>query len=239
MNEKMTGGMIGESLPYILRSDGMITCVMFLCLIIISFVLAKEKKYLFHQLKSLLNSRERASMFDDVTIGDVRYSILLLFHTCILLGFCIYFYFSETLPELFSVVPHGYLLVGFISCVIILLLTKWVFYTTINWIFFPKDRNVLWMETYSNVMIWLGLFMFPVVLLIVYFSLSLQLALYLMGIIIIFAKIVLICKYFGNFFRKIHGLLHLILYFCALEILPDLLLWKGIRIVSNNLILNI
>jgi hypothetical protein len=29
--------------------------------------------------------------------------------------------------------------------------------------------------------------------------------------------------------------LHLILYFCALEILPDLILWKGIELVSNNL----
>ena len=57
--------------------------------------------------------------------------------------------------------------------------------------------------------------------------------------IIIFAKIALFCKCFTNFFGKIHGLVHLILYFCALEILPDLMAWKGIEIVSNNLTLNI
>ena len=71
------------------------------------------------------------------------------------------------------------------------------------------------------------------------FTLSSQTAFYLVGGIIIFAKIALFCKCFTNFFGKIHGLVHLILYFCALEILPDLMAWKGIEIVSNNLTLNI
>jgi hypothetical protein len=33
--------------------------------------------------------------------------------------------------------------------------------------------------------------------------------------------------------------LHLILYFCALEILPDLIWWKGMEWMNNFLILNL
>ena len=239
MNEVMLEGMVGEPLPYLLRSDGMITCILFLCLAVVSFVLVKEKKYLFHQLKSLLSTRERASMFDDVTVADVRYTILLLLNTCVLLGLCIYFYLSETLPELFTVKPHGNLLFGFTLSLIVFLFLKWVSYKSINWVFFQKTRNVIWISTYFNVMVWLGLLLLPIVLLVVYFALSLQTAFYFIVTLIIFTKIALFCKCFVNFFGKIYGLVHLILYFCALEILPDLILWKGIGILSNNLILNI
>ena len=98
---------------------------------------------------------------------------------------------------------------------------------------------MIWLNTYFNVMIWLGLLLLPLVLLVVYFALSLQTAFYFIVVIIIFAKIALFYKCFVNFFGKIYGLVHLILYFCALEILPDLIVWKGIEILSNNLILNI
>ena len=239
MNEVIIEGMTGEPLPYLLRSDGMVTGLMFLCLAIVSFVLAKEKKYLYNQLKSLLSSRERTSMFDDTTIIDIRYIMLLFLNTCVLLGFSVYFYLSETLPELFSTVSHGYLLFGLVVSLSVLLFVKWLVYNSINWVFFEKARNMTWSNAYLNVLVWSGLFLFPIVLLIVYFNLSLQTSFYFIGAIIIFAKIVLFCKCLNNFFGKIHGLVHLFLYFCALEILPDLIAWKGIEIVSNNLILNI
>ena len=239
MNEVIMEGMTGEPLPYLLRSDGMIAGMMFLCLVVVSFVLSKEKKYLYHQLKSLMSSRERASMFDDATVADVRSIIVLLLNTCVLLGLCTYFYLSESFPDLFLTVSRGYLLLGFVGLLVVFLLVKYLVYKSINWVFFQKARNMIWLNTYLNVMIWLGLLLFPIVLLIVYFNMSLQTSFYLIGTIIIFAKIVLFCKCFSNFFGKVYGLVHLFLYFCALEILPDLIAWKGIEIVSNNLILNI
>ena len=68
---------------------------------------------------------------------------------------------------------------------------------------------------------------------------SIGISLFFMAFAIILAKILLFWKCFNNFFNKIHGFFHLILYFCALEILPDLILWKGIMISCNKLILNI
>ena len=80
--------------------------------------------------------------------------------------------------------------------------------------------------------------LFPIVLLIVYFDLSPQIAPYFIGFVIIIAKILLFYKCFSNFFNKFHGAFHLILYFCALEILPDFVLWKGIILANNILVLN-
>ena len=57
-------------------------------------------------------------------------------------------------------------------------------------------------------------------------------------LVVLFTKILLFYKCIRNFFSYLHGFLHLILYFCTLEIIPDLLLWKGIEYVNKVLILN-
>ncbi|MZU51428.1 DUF4271 domain-containing protein, partial [Escherichia coli] len=111
-------------------------------------------------------------------------------------------------------------------------------YSFVNWIFFNKTRNIIWLESYFNVVIGAGFLLFPIVLLIVYFDLSPQIAPYFIGFVIIIAKILLFYKCFSNFFNKFYGAFHLILYFCALEILPDFVLWKGIILANNILILN-
>ena len=68
-------GMTGEPLPYLIQSDGRITTLMFLCILIVSFAFSREKKYLLQQAKSLFTNRERSSMFDETNIIDVRYFI--------------------------------------------------------------------------------------------------------------------------------------------------------------------
>jgi len=118
-------------------------------------------------------------------------------------------------------------------------IAKWGIYKTINWIFFEKSRNLSWTLSYFNIIVWLGLVLLPVISLMVYFDLTTQSSFIFMALAIISAKILLLWKCFNNFFGKFHGIFHLILYFCTLEILPDLILWKGILISCNKLILNI
>ena len=232
-------GMTGEPLPYLIQSDGRITTLMFLCILIVSFAFSREKKYLLQQAKSLFTNRERSSMFDETNIIDIRYFILLILHTCIIMGFCLYDYFTEKTPVLFEKIPHMHLLGGFIALIPAYLFIKWTLYGTVNWTFFQKVKNSAWTTSFFNLFIWLGILLLPLILLIVYLDISSPTNLYLIGFVVIIAKISLFWKSFSNFFEKIHGVFHLILYFCALEILPDLILWKGIELVSNNLILNI
>lgn len=231
-------GMSGEAMPYRLRSDGMVTSILFLCFILVSFVLARGKKHLEQQLKNFSSLKDRANLFDDTTASDVRYTLVLVLHACILSGFCIYDYFSDHDLALFRIVPHYLLLSIFIGCIVCFLLLKWLAYNFINWIFFYKTQRIIWVESYANVVIWTGFLLSPIVLLIVYFDLSSQFSFYIIGIVIIIAKILLLYKCINNFFNRIHGFFHLILYFCALEILPDLALWKGIVLANYILVFN-
>ena len=235
----LASGMKGEPMPYLLRSDWMITGILFLCLIVISYIVSKGKKHLQQQLKTIFSTRERASLFDDATGSDFRYTFALVVNTCILLCISAYHYVVYRTPQLLDSDNHFILLGFFIFSSMLYMVLKWGIYNTINWIFFEKSRILSWMVSYFNVIVWLGLTLLPVVLLTVYFGLTPQNSFLLMALAIISAKILLFWKCFSNFFEKIYGVLHLILYFCALEILPDLIWWKVMEWMSNNLILNL
>ena len=86
MMKLLTSGMVGEPIPYLLHTDWLITSILFLCMILTSLTLSKEKKYLLQQLKSSLANRSRSSMFDETITSGMHHKLLLAFHTCILLG---------------------------------------------------------------------------------------------------------------------------------------------------------
>ena len=232
-------GMSGEPLPYLLHTDWMVTTLLLICILLTTIAFAKEEKYLLNRLKSSIASRERASMFDEATTTDVRYTFLLVLHSCILLGLCIYHYYTQEMPTLLEKIAHFYLLGGTILLVCFLFMIKCALYSFINWTFFQKAKNSAWITSFFNLFMWFGILLLPIILVIIYFDISSQISFYFIGFLIIFAKISLFWKCFSNFFEKIHGAFHLILYLCALEILPDLIFWKGIELVNNNLILNL
>ena len=125
-------GMEGEPLPYLAQSDGRVTTLMFLCILMVSFAFSREKNYLLQQAKSLFINRERSSMFDEANIIDIRYFILLISHTCIVLGFCLFYYMTDTHAAIFEKIPHMYLLGGFIALIPVYLFLKWGLYGIVN-----------------------------------------------------------------------------------------------------------
>ena len=231
--------MSGIPLPYLPRYDWMITSIMFLCLIVVSFIFSRSKKHLYQEVKGFIYNRERSSMFDQVTVADARHNFILIIHTIIMLSLSAYYYYSYVSFPTLNECSHLLLLGGFILFFSIFILSKWIMYNFINWVFFQKVRNELWIKAFFNLFIWIGILLLPTLLVTIYFDLSPQISFYTIGGILIFAKILLFWKCFCNFFEKIHGSFHLILYFCALEIQPDLILWKGMELISNNLTLNL
>lgn len=238
VQETKASGMQGEALPYMLRNDSGLTVILLACFILFSYALRNSKKYLWQRIHSFFVYRERNSLFDEISGTDFKYILLLGMITCICGGFCLYDYFLSLHPLLFRLTPHLLLIGIYIGSCLLLAGSKWVGYSFINWIFFNKEKNKLWIETYFDVLAGSCFLLFPAVLLIFYTDLSPSSAKLLVLIILSFAKILLFYKCIRNFFSRFHGAFHLILYFCTLEIVPDLFLWKGIEKINNILVLN-
>ena len=239
MQPDREAGMQGEPLPYLLRSDWLVTLCLFLCFLLYSYALRNGKKYLAQRFRNFFQHKQRGSLFDEPVGSEVRYTLTMGGVTCILGGFCLYDYFSDNSSLLFQIVPHSLLLGIYVTTIFLLVSFKWISYSFINWIFFDKERNNYWIQTYFDLVSGISFLLFPVMLLIIYFNLGIQTSKVLIVFLLLFAKILLFYKSIRNFFKHVYGFLHFILYFCALEIIPLILFWKGITYINNILVLKI
>ena len=234
--QEVDSGFEGTPISYSPRTDDAIALTLLACFFLSSIALARGKKFLSQQVKDFVLHRERASIFDSSTAADVRYLLVLVLQTCVLSGITFLNYFHDTCPALMDHVSSLLLLGIYVGFCLAYFLLKWLLYMFLGWTFFDKNKTNIWLESYSALIYYVGFALFPFVLFLVYFDLSLTNLVIIGSIILIFTKILMFYKWIKLFFHQFSGLFLLILYFCALEIVPCLLLYQGM-IQMNNILL--
>ena len=99
-------------------------------------------------------------------------------------------------------------------------LFKYLVYGFVNWVFFDRKNNGQWKRIQVFLSSLEGVLLFPIVLLLVYFSLSLHAALIYTLIVMLCVKMLAFYKSYSIFFKRMGASLQIILYFCALELMP-------------------
>ena len=234
--QEVDSGFEGTPISYSPRTDDAIALTLLACFFLSSIALARGKKFLSKQVKDFVLHRERTSIFDSSTAADVRYLLVLVLQTCVLSGITFLNYFHDTCPALMDHVSSLLLLGIYVGFCLAYFLLKWLLYMFLGWTFFDKNKTNIWLESYSALIYYVGFALFPFVLFLVYFDLSLTNLVIIGSIILIFTKILMFYKWIKLFFHQFSGLFLLILYFCALEIVPCLLLYQGM-IQMNNILL--
>ena len=234
--QEVDSGFEGTPISYSPRTDDAIALTLLVCFFLSSIALARGKKFLSQQVKDFVLHRERTSIFDSSTAADVRYLLVLVLQTCVLSGITFLNYFHDTCPALMNQVSPLLLLGIYVGFCLAYFLLKWLIYMFLGWTFFDKNKTNIWLESYSALIYYVGFALFPFVLFLVYFDLSLTNLVIIGSIILIFTKILMFYKWIKLFFHQFSGLFLLILYFCALEIVPCLLLYQGM-IRMNNILL--
>lgn len=227
-------------LPYRLRTDDGITAIVLVLFMLMLVLFSKSKKALLKQAKELFNPpREYHNLFNDEP-DNQQHSIGVL--VCLALLTLSLQLFSLNGQESYlittPVVPYLTLLLN-VLIVTVYYLFKKLSYRFVNWIFFDKTKNKKWQETYSFTYAIEGLLLFPLVLLTIYFDLNTLHAWLYIGFVVFLTRIILLYETYIIFFPKIHGILHLIVYFCALEITPLLMLCRVLAFINNNFVIKI
>lgn len=235
--QEVDSGFEGTPISYSPRTDDAIALTLLACFFLSSIALARGKKFLSQQVKDFVLHRERTSIFDSSTAADVRYLLVLVLQTCVLSGITFLNYFHDTCPALMDHVSSLLLLGIYVGFCLAYFLLKWLLYMFLWWTFFDKNKTNIWLESYSALIYYVGFALFPFVLFLVYFDLSLTNLVIIGSIILIFTKILMFYKWIKLFFHQFSGLFLLILYFCALEILPCLLLYQGMIQINNILLI--
>ena len=228
-------GIEGEPLPYKLESDEAVVGAIGVCFILLLLALQKGSKSVIPFLKEALMLRSSSNTFDErISISSVTTAALCA-STMLSSGICLYRYYSSSFPS-GEEIGHSLIIIAYSFAFAILIIGKSFLYQFVNWIFFSNEKKRRWEQGYWGLIAASGVVLFPTLLYAVFLDSEVQISDYLLLMILGIFKILLFYKLFGNFFTHFYGILHLIVYFCALEIIPDLFVWKGVEIF-NNLIL--
>lgn len=231
------GEVRGIPILYSPRTDDCIALVLLACFVMSAYALARSRKFLAQLLQDFILHRERASIFTSSTAEDMRYLLLLILQTCVLSGLCIYTYSHSLHPDLTTHLPSYAWLSLYVGGVLLYLLLKWAVYSLLGWTFFDRTTTDLWLESYSTLLYYFGFVLFPYTLFLVYFDVELRFALFIGVILAFFAKMLMFYKWIKLFCHNLYGCSLLILYFCALEIAPWFIFYRGVMQLNDYLII--
>ena len=211
--------------PFRLRSDGWNVLLLFLCLLLAaSLVLRLRKKFrgLLRDVFLPIPGKTDEPMVDD----PLRYStrlvaVSLLSLAAAIVTFCYtqhdvgYYPFAETPYILFAAFFLLWLAYFFV---------KRLMNNFVNWIFFRDEKIFTWKRVYTFLYAMEAILFLVVGLAVAFLPVSLDEVLLMAFIPVVFVKILQLFKTYQIFFPKLYGCLHLIVYFCTLEVMPLLVL---------------
>ena len=228
MNPLLTAASGGTPIPYSFCMDGVVTALLLGCFFLSAYVLSRSRSHLLQLGHDFLLHRERASIFSDATGGDTHRLILLVLQTCVMVGMYLFVCFGTAHPALLAGQPTWKLVGVYTGVCGGYVFAKWLLYLLLGWIFLNREVTRRWTEAYATLVYYLGFALFLSVLFIVYFNLKLEISVIIGAVLFLFLKILAFYKWLKLFCSNLYGSLFLILYFCAVEIIPCLMLYRGL-----------
>ena len=220
------GRVAGESLPFCFRNDDIITSLLLLLLFVSTFIVSHGWTYLVSATGEFFQGKRHNTIFDTQDDKALHGGSILVLQTIVCMGLLAFGFLDDYYPQhLLTYSPYALLGFDIAVCMVWMMLRVGLFHL-VNHILFDREACRTWMRGLWLILVASGLLLLPVTLLAIYFDLSLatqQSTLILIGGV---SEILLVYKSYITFFRHRGGSLHLILYLCALEFIPLLLLWR-------------
>ncbi|MDR0961814.1 MAG: DUF4271 domain-containing protein [Mediterranea sp.] len=236
--ESIPAAFEGVLLPFVAKQDDGIALLLLCCFFLSAFVLSRTHNLMLLSGKSFLTNRERNSIFSDTMTFNARYLLFFTLQLCLFVAIILYLYFSELQSGL-PMHAHPYsILASYTTICGVFVFLKWLLYRFLGWIFFNKNKISIWINSYATLLCYSSLILFPVVLLLIYLGLRQDITVIIGLFLLLVAKILTLYKWKYLFCHNLFDSLSLILYFCALEIAPLYLLYRGVIELNDYLITN-
>ena len=211
--------------PFRLRQDAWSGLLLLVCLLLAaSLVLRLRKKF-----KELLQSvffpipgKKEEPLVDD----PLRYSTRLIAVTLLsITAAMVTFTYTQHDVDFYLFSETPYLMFGaFFLLWIVYFLVKRMLSSFVNWVFFRGEKIFTWKRAYTFLYVGEALLFLVLSLIVAYLPFSPEEVFLSAIFLIFFVKLLLLFKTYQIFFPKMYGTLHLIVYFCTLELMPLLVM---------------
>ena len=179
-------------------------------------------KYIENFFHYMFSTRRRDNLFEDHTFHETSILTALVANTCIVEGFLIYFAVQSLCPDLAPRLQSNVFLHIITYCGLALgfFVAQWVVYKVIGYTFSDKVGSKLWLDGFKSTQSFLGLLLLPVLVVLMLYPSHSKLLLSIAVILYLISRLIFIYKGFRIFYSNLSSILYFILYLCAVEIVP-------------------
>lgn len=231
-------GVAGDPVPYTIRGDNTITALLLGCFVLALIAFSKSRRFLFRQTKNFFYEPRTLTTEFSETTNELRFQSFLVLQTCLLFAIVSFLYTQDCVADTFILSSQYQLVAIFFGVFVGYYALKMLIYWFVNSVFFGKKKSTRWLKSFLFITSFEGVALFPLVMLQSYFDLSIQNAVFYVAFVIVLVKLLLLYKSYVVFFGHKTFFLQIILYFCALEIMPLLSLWGVLVMIVDYLKIN-
>ncbi len=227
-------GISGDPVPELLSSDNLITGILILCFLVMTFAFSRISSFVIRQAKNFFYTPKVEPYSINETGNEVKVQLVSITITCLLYSLLFYLYTTSDSKDLFIFSDQHTLMAIFFAVFIAFFCLRFFLYTLVNLIMFSAQKNKKFLTSLLFISSVEGVLLFPIALLETYFQFPIQNTVFYSLGVLIFIKLLTFYKTYVIFFNKKELYLQIILYFCALEMVPLLSLWCILAVIVNQ-----
>ena len=179
-------------------------------------------KYIENFFHYMFSTRRRENLFEDHTVNETGIQAALVANTCIVEGFIIYFAVQLLWPVLAPSLQQSVFLhvVAYVGVALAFYVAQWLVYKVLGYTFLDAVGSKLWIDGFKASQSFLGLALLPVLVLLMVYPSSVKLLLTVAALLYLIARLIFIFKGFRIFYGNLSSIVYFLLYLCAVEIVP-------------------
>ena len=225
-------GVSGDPVPYSINNDNFVTGLLIVCFLLIALTYSRISDFLNRQLKNFFYTQKGEHTIIE-TGSEMKLQMVFVVHTSLVYGLLFYFYTLNFLTDTFIFSTEYIILAFFFAVFLVFFAIRFGLYAMVNPVFFDKAENKKFLTSLLLITSIEGVLVFPSLLLLAFFRISAIYAIWYCAIAVILVKILTFYKSYVIFFKQNRVFLQIILYFCALEMVPLLTLWGGLSVIVD------
>ena len=188
-------------------------------------------KYIENFFHYMFSTRRRENLFEDHTVNETKILAALIANTCIVEGLLVYLAVQFLRPSLApslqsNVFPH---VLAFTGMALAFYVVQRLVFMLIGFTFTDKVSSGLWLDGFKASQAFLGLLLLPVLVLLMVYPAHGKLLLTVAALLYLVVRLIFVCKGIRIFYGKLTSIIYFILYLCAVEIVP-LVIMTGVTI---------
>lgn len=228
-------GVPGTPLANMAVHDSLISSILFGCLLFFCFVFSHFWDFIAQQAKAIFNSRKE--LFKS-TSNELQLMLSLLTTSSIVCSILYYLYVMAFVSETHILSSDYLLLAVFFGVIVAYHALHFLLYHIVNITFFDKRTNRKFLTSNLFLAGMEGILLLPGIFLLAHYGFTALSMVIYAGFVLFLVKILSFYKSYNIFFKRNVFFLQIILYFCALEIIPLVMLIGGLSAIVDILKVN-